>query len=398
MNVVRKISVLLFACSISLPCFAGIPKGRYKALPDKDLFIPYISSHPVDAVNSQIQHAIICIHGSGGGAFSIFRACHRNVKESGLNDKVLVFAPAFLGGRSVEGTEEDSLLFWPRRYTIWTWGLAEARTKASKEKLRISTFDVMEKIIKDLCDRKNFPNMRTITMVGISAGGQFINRFAASNVVEDKVAKPAGIRMRYIVTNPLSYLYLDNRRPEELSKTNFVVPDEKSLDLIARLRTIADKAVRNKQEVDERLLANPKFLGLDEEDFQKTKKHLMRHLPRYNMYGFGLEKLILCHQKNGLTAELIRQQYKKREVIYLVGQLDHDLARMRYEFPQVMLQGRTRVERARLYYAHLIGIYGEEIKKNHTLVIVPGAGHGTYSILLKRLTKKHLLEPALSSK
>lgn len=390
--------VLLFALTILPNCFGGIPKGRYKALPDKDLFIPYISSHPVDAVNPQIKHAVICIHGSGGGAFSIFRACHSNIKKSGLNDNVLVFAPAFLGGRSVEGTEEDNLLFWPRRYLIWTWGLAEARTKGSKETLRISTFDVMENIIKDLCNRKKFPNMRTITMVGISAGGQFVNRFAASNVAEDKVAKPAGIRMRYIVINPLSYLYMDNRRPVELSKTNFVVPDEKSLDLIAKLRATAAKAVRNKQKVDDRILANPKFLGLDEEDFQKTKKHLTRSIRRYNMYGYGLDNLVLWHKKNNLSVETIKTNYKRREVIYLVGQRDHDLARMRYEHPQVMVQGRTRVERARLYYAHLIDIYGQEIKKNHTLVIVPGASHGTYSILLKRLAKKHLLELALSSK
>jgi hypothetical protein len=398
MNAARKILVLLFALIISLNCFGGIPKARYKALPDKDLFIPYISNHPIDAVNPQIKHAIIGIHGAGSGTFSIFRACHTNVKKSGLNDKVLVLAPTFLIGRYEESLEEDNVLYWPGRYLVWTWGLAEARTKNSKEKLRISTFEIMENIIKDLCSRNSFPNLQTITMIGISAGGQFVNRFATSNLVEDKVAKPAGIRIRYIVANPLSYIYMDNRRPAELSKTTFVVPDEKSIELIARIRTIAAKAVKTKQEVNDRLLANPKFLGLEEEDFQKTKKHLMRHLPRYNMYGFGLDKLPLWHQKNGLTVDLIRQQYKKREVIYMVGQLDHDLARMRYEFPQVMLQGKTRVERARLYYAHLIDVYGEQIKKNHTLVIVTGASHGTYSIILKRLAKKHLLELALNSK
>ena len=276
MNKTGKMLVLLLIPIFSLNCFGGIPKARYKALPDKDLFIPYLSNHPINIVNPQISHAIIGIHGSGSGTYKIFRPCHKHVKESGLNDKVLVLAPAFLIGRYEKYIEEDNLLYWPGRYLKWTWGLADARTKSSKESLRISTFELMENILKKLCDNQTFPNLKTITMVGSSAGGQFINRFAASNLVEDKAATPAGVRIRYIVANPLSYLYMDNRRPAELTKISFVVPDEKSIELIARLRATAAKAVETKQEINDSLLANPQLLGLNEEDFQKTKKHLMR--------------------------------------------------------------------------------------------------------------------------
>lgn len=78
----------------------------------------------------------------------------------------------------------------------------------------ISSFDILDQMLGILTDRKLYPNMNKISIVGHSAGGQMIQRYAlmsllASAYDEDDID---WINMQFIVANPSSYTYLDERR------------------------------------------------------------------------------------------------------------------------------------------------------------------------------------------
>ncbi len=57
--------------------------------------------------------------------------------------------------------------------------------------------------------RPSTPNVRSIVIVGHSAGGQVVNRYSMSNQVHEKL----GVPVTYIVSNPSSYAYPDSVRP-----------------------------------------------------------------------------------------------------------------------------------------------------------------------------------------
>jgi hypothetical protein len=65
-----------------------------------------------------------------------------------------------------------------------------------------------------LTDRELYPNMNKISILGHSAGGQMVQRYAITSLLaaaydEDDID---WIDMQFVVANPSSYTYLDERR------------------------------------------------------------------------------------------------------------------------------------------------------------------------------------------
>jgi hypothetical protein len=368
---VCKNQLFLLVLVLSAQAFCiEIPKGRYKALPDKDYYIPYLSNYPLDKKNESIQHAIIGIHGSGCGTYSIFNCCNKVARNNHCEKHTLVLTPTFLGGfRDI--IKDDNLLFWEGRYLSWTWGSGKASVLGSEETLEISTFEIMENIVTDLCQKQFFPNLSSITLTGQSAGGQFVQRFAVFNTVEDEVAKTSGITLRYVPMNPLSYVYLDPKRPVNFKHSEYDIPNHKSSDAIASMKKIARKS--------------------DDAGYERMRRIYQGQLSWYNNYGYGLEQLPFWHKSKNLSQEQIQAQYKRRSVRYLIGRNDNSPYRTTHEISAVLLQGRTRLERAKNYYGHLLDVYGETIKGKHKLIVISNAGHGTSGMVLNGIAKNYLL-------
>ncbi|HEY1428476.1 MAG TPA: alpha/beta hydrolase, partial [Candidatus Tumulicola sp.] len=76
----------------------------------------------------------------------------------------------------------------------------------------VSTYDVFDAMLARLSDARRFPQMREIVVVGHSAGGQIVQRYA---VVGNAPQLDGGVRVRVhlIVANPSSYFYFDDWRP-----------------------------------------------------------------------------------------------------------------------------------------------------------------------------------------
>ena len=320
-----------------------IPKSRLKIQNANDCYIPYISNYPLNKKNDDIRHVILAIHSLNCDAIIAYDNCMELINSHNLNKSTLVIAPQFLREKHLENNTEENLLFW-KVYPFW--GSSTSTTKSAGKNLKISAYSILSEIIADLCSKTSFPNIQRITVLGHSAGGQFVNRFAASNTVEFDVARPAGIQCKYIVMNPSSYVYFSPKRSVNGSVRNFSIPPPE----------------------------------------------VVEKYPGYNNYGYGLDKLYLYHRKNGLTPEKIRQMYPQRNVVYLLGEKDCNADSSMSVHPHAMLEGKNRLERGRIYYGHLVDEFGPDIKNNQRIVLIPKVGHSGRDMILSDRGRRFILK------
>jgi hypothetical protein len=78
----------------------------------------------------------------------------------------------------------------------------------------ISSFTAMDCLLRQLTAPERLARgaRPTVVIVGNSAGGQYVNRYAAVGLAPDDLAK-RGISVRFVIANPSTYLYFDKERP-----------------------------------------------------------------------------------------------------------------------------------------------------------------------------------------
>lgn len=283
--------------------------------------IPYYSNvSSVDIENTSITRAVIALHGASRNAGEYYQNMFTATKmESTQLDTLLVVSPQFLIESEIEKFQLDSEhLYWSSGG--WKIGSLSKNTEQNPRQGRISSFTIIDSLMVRLV--QNNPNLKTIVFSGHSAGGQFVNRYAAASPASTELEN-SGITMRFIVNNPSSYLYMDDTR-KVLGTTNFETPQTKCT------------------------LFNEYKYGLDD-------------LPDY-LTTVGVEK--------------IRAQFPKREVIYLLGEEDNDLNSSSLDTScEGSLQGKHRLERGIIYFEYLQSYYGNVIKTKQTIGTVPSVGH-----------------------
>ena len=338
---------IISAITLTVTAFANaldIPPQRLKIQNATDCYIPYISNYPLNKKNDDIQHVILAIHSSNHDAIMAYNNCMELINtRNDLKKSTLVIAPQFLMEKHVVNNTEKNLLFW-KVYPFW--GSSTSMTKSADKNLKISAYSILSEIIAELCSKTTFPNIQKITVLGHSAGGQFVNRFAASNTVEFDTARPAGIQCKYIVMNPSSYVYFSPKRSVNGSVRNFSIPPPE----------------------------------------------VMEEYPGYNNYGYGLDKLYLYHRQSGLTPEKIRQMYPQRNVVYLLGEKDCQTDSSMSVHPHAMLEGKNRLERGRIYYGHLVDEFGQDIRNNQRIVLIPNVGHSGRDMILSDRGQRFILK------
>ena len=77
----------------------------------------------------------------------------------------------------------------------------------------LSSFGVMDGLLGQLAPEPG-PGP-AVVVFGNSAGGQFVNRYAAVGRGPDLLAE-RGLRVRFVIANPSTYLYFDRERPVEV--------------------------------------------------------------------------------------------------------------------------------------------------------------------------------------
>ncbi|MFC1886284.1 hypothetical protein ACFLZM_04440 [Thermodesulfobacteriota bacterium] len=147
---------------------------------------------------------MIIIHGAGLNAGKTFETGQQIIGSLNIaKSRVMVLAPQFLEGID---PDERELLLWDQR---WRVGGKSLSTGLNNNLLRLSSYEVLDKMIEVVTKSKI--NIRKILLLGHSAGGQFVLRYAAMNN-RHEIIERQGVLIHYVVANPSSYLYLDQTR------------------------------------------------------------------------------------------------------------------------------------------------------------------------------------------
>jgi pimeloyl-ACP methyl ester carboxylesterase len=152
------------------------------------------------------KRAILIFHGKGRDVEGYYQTALKAAAIAGNASGNTVFiAPQFLTNEDeCADCKSGKLLHW--RGTAW-----ESGTPALGP-AHISTFEIIDFLLAHLADRSLFPNLESIILAGHSGGAQLTQRYA---VVGKQLAalRQSGIRLRFVIANPSSYLYFSNDRP-----------------------------------------------------------------------------------------------------------------------------------------------------------------------------------------
>lgn len=268
----------------------------------------YFASTSLEKPRPWLTEAVIVVHGALRNADVYYRSIERAWYR-------LVIAPQFLTEDDVRGNADRAgYLCWGTE--DWKSGLGD-----------VSSFTVMDELLRAL---RPFRGLRRVTIVGNSAGGQFVNRYAAVG----RGPVELGADVRFVVANPSTYLYFDRNRHKGTS----FVPHE---DI----------------EVDQW---------------------------RYG-FGGGVPEYV---DSSGRSAADHFERYIARDVVYLLGEEDADPGAALLEVhPAAEAQGRTRRERGEIYHRYLRHKAQRDV---HKLVHVPGVGHDAAAMFGSPQGREHL--------
>lgn len=203
-------SVLSLLClTVSLACQAApeiqllsASAGQHLELGSGAGQLPWFSAG--SALEQDVSRALIVIHGYPRDLGRSLSAGVAAVNAAELSSTTVVIAPLFpvaapaaarCSSPDTQPAAADDAL-----WTCSSWiegGLAEGGKQGA--------FDAMDRLLADLPRR--WPMLRQITLAGFSAGAQFVQHYIGF------AHQPAGIALRYVVADPGSWLYLDDKRP-----------------------------------------------------------------------------------------------------------------------------------------------------------------------------------------
>ncbi|PWN47433.1 hypothetical protein IE53DRAFT_294175, partial [Violaceomyces palustris] len=127
--------------------------------------------------------------------------------EYGVNkENVLLIGICWLNedDRSA-GSVKDGEIYFGRN--LWQRGGSSVGPKFS-DGSRISSYQVADRLLDWLFDKKIFPNLNQVSLVGHSLGAQFVQRYAML-----KKTRPYDPNLRFWVGNPGSFVWPSDRRP-----------------------------------------------------------------------------------------------------------------------------------------------------------------------------------------
>ena len=317
------------AQALEKPCLtAGPPCTEWIALaggPQRSLVY---RTFPLDNRNEAITRVLVSIHGAGRDADNYFKSTLAAAFLADALDNTLVIVPRMAssdgaGCRDVLAPNEVS------------WNCNSWRSGGpSISHPSVTSFDLLDEILRKASRKDVFPNLRTIVVVGHSAGGQVVNRYEMTSQVHDKL----GVPITYIVANPSSYAYPDSERPTAEAYAMTAHPPgyiPQSAPNAAAFRNYGDA----------------------------------RNCTTYDQWPYGLRNHAGYAAKQ--TDDQLRRQLASRPTVYLLGELDI-LPLAGFDGScAAMAQGPTRLARGEAFGR----LVNEKLGAHHTVTIVPLCGH-----------------------
>ena len=247
---------------------------------------------------------VVVVHGALRDSDRYLASAQHAARLAGSD--ALIVAPQFLADVDPVG----NALYW--RVEGWKGGYPALGPAC------LSSFGAMDSLLGRLAPEPG-PDP-AVVIVGNSAGGQFVNRYAAVGRGPDVLAA-RGLRVRFVAANPSTYLYFGRERP-------VAVPDGEPVN---DWRYGFDRA--------------PGYVDPD---------------PRRSL-----------------------ERYLGRDVTIVLGDLDHDGASRLLEVsPAAMAQGANRLDRGLRYDQHVRELArAAGLPFRHRLVRLAGVGHTAADVL-----------------
>ncbi|WFD31426.1 hypothetical protein MSPP1_002461 [Malassezia sp. CBS 17886] len=161
-----------------------------------------------NAKDKSAKHVVIIIHGSLRDAdayFSYMATVRQQQLQAGngnVDPNMIIVAPVFYSTKWNSGEYKKNQLAWGDS-NLWIPGERSNHPAG----VRMSSFAVVEELLNHFDNRTQFPNMRNITLVGHSGGGQYVNRLAAV-----AVDLPKRTHVRFVTADPSTGLYFTKQR------------------------------------------------------------------------------------------------------------------------------------------------------------------------------------------
>jgi hypothetical protein len=282
--------------------------------------LPCYASRDLSRSSPDIERLIVVVHGALRDSDRYF--AHAGDAAGQARAAALIVAPQFLADVDINvlGASPDTL-YWG----IEGWKGGEPALGPAK----ISSFRAMDCLLEQLTAAERRPAGRklVVVIIGNSAGGQYVNRYAAVGRAPDTLAE-RDIQVRFVIANPSTYLYFDKYRPVP-------VPDDTGIN---RWR-----------------------YGFDEHP------PYVKDTPRQSL-----------------------RRYLERDVTIVLGAEDRDSGALLLEVSAAaMAQGANRLERGIRYGEYIRERARDEgLVARHRVIELSGVGHAAGEVLADQQTRE----------
>lgn len=292
---------------------AGAALGEHRfgtRVPGRSL--PYWGTANLDVGHPSATRAVITVHGTNRSADEYFERMRVAAEMADATADTVIVAPHFVIDDDAPAAD---VLYWDSN---GGWKRGDLSSSTPPE--RVSSFEVVDDMMRALGDPSRFPAIVDIVVVGHSAGGQLVQRLALGATADLTVTHAS---FRFVPMNPSSYAYLDDRRSVGGSTSSFAVPTTTCSS--------------------------------------------------YDEWRYGLTDLNAY--MSAIGADTARARYRMRDVVYMLGEDDDDPTDPNLDTTcGALLQGAQRLERGRIFFGSVEAHYGSQ---PHRLVTVPGVGHSS---------------------
>lgn len=150
----------------------------------KPFTLRYASNHPIAESNKNIRQLIIYVHGATRNGLDYYEWGENAVKTAGKDAETLFIAPQFTSEKDLRDHNHDAThLFWANNN--WRSGDESVSSKKRVMTETISSFSLIDSFIAQACNKKLFPKLKKVIVIGHSAGGQFVQRYAGMTPMPD---------------------------------------------------------------------------------------------------------------------------------------------------------------------------------------------------------------------